>query len=157
MAALSAGFIAQLLGVLAVLLGCQPIDSRVEPIVGGGVSPGSAVTGSVDECRPVGRRRIAVSARVQAVDRGLLVAGRRVARLSEAVAPLCGPITGISGRDELANLRVTLVTDTVPLVGNLVATVSGRIALVGDAIALVGDSLPFIRHTGFPSFSGVRS
>ena len=144
--ALIAGGVAGLAGGVAILLGGQPVDGRVEPVIRGLVAADRPGVGALDESSTVGGGGIAVATGVDAVDRRLGVAGRRVARLRHPVSRLGARVPFVGGLDQAAYLLVAGNGYGVPLVGKPVALVSDPVALIGDPVPFVRDAVAFVGH-----------
>jgi hypothetical protein len=150
-------FVARLPRVLAVLLGSQAVNGRVEPVLGRRVATGGALTGSCHQRRPVGRCGVSVAGGVEAVDRRLLVTGRGITCFRDAIAPLSVSVTRVGRVDQASHPFITRVANAIPRISDSVTVVRGRGAFVSDVIPLVSDSLALIPHAGVSSNYRLRS
>ncbi|MBV9292858.1 MAG: hypothetical protein JO222_10460 [Frankiales bacterium] len=134
------------LRALAFLLGRQPVDRGVEPVVGGELAPGLVLAAAVDERVAVARSRVAVSPRVDAVDRVLVRLTGRNPAFGGTVPLFRGTIPSVGVIDETAHPRVSRIGQSVPLIGRPIAFVRDTVAGVGAVVSFVRDPVALVRH-----------
>lgn len=137
-------------GVIAVLLSCPSVDSRIETAARCRVPAGGALLGLDDQCLAICRRGISVAAGVEAVYGRLLVTRRWVPCFREAISPLSGPVPDVRRLDEPPHPLTAFVRDAIPLISDPVTIVRRGIAFVRDPIPLIRDALALFRHADVP-------